>query len=100
MLLPTLGVGTVLFQPVVPLPLYSIVAPVSAPLTVTAPLLVILSVPLAPVSAVSATVGAVAVTSIVSAKFAEATLLFPPLSVMVDVRLYEPLASWLAVTSI
>ena len=80
-LLPALGVGAVLLQPELPLLLYSIVAPVSTPLRVIAPLLVILSVPLAPVSAVNAAVGAAALVSSVKLSALDAALVLPATSI-------------------
>ena len=58
MLLPWVRVGTVVDQPLVPLALYSTSAPVSVPVTLSVPTLVILSVPLVPLSVARATVGA------------------------------------------
>ena len=81
MLLPTVAVGAVALQPEVPLLLYSTVALPSAPLTVSAPLLVILSVMLEPVSNARATVGAAALVSSVKLKAAEAALTLPATSV-------------------
>ena len=81
MLLPTVAVGAVALQPEVPLALYCTVAPVSVPVTVSAPLLVILSVMLEPVSNARATVGAAALVSSVKLKAAEAALTLPATSV-------------------
>ena len=81
MLLPTAAVGAVALQPEVPLLLYSTVALPSAPLTVSAPLLVILSVSLVPVSVVRATVGAATVVSMVKASVVALAPTLPAVSV-------------------
>ena len=78
---PAVTAGVVLLQPVLPLLLYSMVAPASAPLTAMAPLLVILSVPLAPVSVVNATVRTAALVSSVKLSALEAALTLPAKSV-------------------
>ena len=97
-LLPTAAVGAVALQPEVPLLLYSNVAPVS-PVGVSAPLLVILSEVLEPLSVVKATVGAVgAKVSPVIATELLATLLLlvefvnaPAATLMAPVRELTPL---------
>ena len=76
-----MNVGAVALQPELPLLLYSTVALASTPPSTMAPLLVILSIALEPVSAVNATVGTAMLVSSAKLSTLDDTLTLPDASV-------------------